>query len=80
MSEKKPTVGCIIIYNHPGSADGKYQPDVSPALVQRVNNDGTVEAVVFSVSGGLFFAHNLLEYRGDYGEKKACKWHWPEAN
>lgn len=30
----KPSIGRIVIYNHPGSADGKYPPTQSPAIIQ----------------------------------------------
>src|SRR5260370_240342 len=52
-----PSIGRIVVYNHPGSADGKFAPKQSPAMVQKVNDDGTVEMIVFSVYGGIFFNH-----------------------
>ena len=61
---KTPFLGQIVVYNHPGSADGKFPPKQSPALIQRVNEDGTVEMVVFSVYGGLFFNHAVTEGSG----------------
>jgi hypothetical protein len=57
----KPSIGRIVIYNHPGSADGKFPPKQSPA-----GRD-----VVFSVYGGLFFNHNVEEGDG------LGQWHWP---
>lgn len=54
-----PKIGMIVIYNHPGSADGKFPPKQSPAIIQKVNADSTLELVVFSVYGGLFFNHNV---------------------
>ena|ERR1035437_6500348 len=50
-----PSIGRIVVYNYPGSADGKFVPKQSPAMVQKVNDDGTVEIIVFSVYGGVFF-------------------------
>jgi len=49
MGEQKPSIGRVVVYNHPGSADGKFAPKQSPALIQKVNDDGTVEMVVFSI-------------------------------
>ena len=40
--EQKPSIGRIVVYNHPGSADGKYPPTQSPAIIQNVAADGTV--------------------------------------
>lgn len=54
-------IGDIVLYNHPGSADGKFPPKQSPAIVQKVNEDGSLEMVVFSTYGGLFFNHNVQE-------------------
>jgi hypothetical protein len=67
----KPSIGRIVIYNHPGSADGTFPPMQSPALVQRVNEDGTVKLVVFSVYGGLFFNPDVAQGDGP------CQWNWP---
>lgn len=59
MEEKKSKVGMIVIYNHPGSADGLHPAKQSPAVIQRVNEDGTLELFVMSVYGGIFFNHNV---------------------
>src|ERR1039458_114570 len=42
-----PSIGRIVVYNQPGSADGKFAPRESAAMVQKVNEDGTVEMIVF---------------------------------
>ena len=47
----KPTIGQIVIYNHPGSADGKYSPAQSPAIIQNVAEDGSVRLFVFGPKG-----------------------------
>ena len=67
-----PSIGRIVVYNHPGSADGKFAPKQSPAIVQKVNEDGTVELFVMSVYGGLFFNHNVAQGQGP------SQWQWPE--
>jgi len=36
----KPTIGRIVIYNHPGSACGKYPSTQSPAIIQNVSENG----------------------------------------
>ena len=69
--EQKPSIGRIVIYNHPGDSTGKYPPMQSPAMIQKVNEDGTVEMIVFSVNGGLYFNHNV-----EQGDGK-CQWNWP---
>lgn len=45
----KPPIGEMVLYNHPGSADGKYKPTQSPAIIRdvRVTLDGITEAQLF---------------------------------
>lgn len=47
----KPSIGRIVIYQHPGSADGKYPAVQSPAIIQAVNEDGTLRLWVFGPWG-----------------------------
>lgn len=66
-----PTIGRIVIYHHPGSADGRYQPTDSPAIIQNVASDGTCRLFIFGPKGqhmdeGLTYGH------GPY------QWSWPE--
>ena len=67
----KPSIGRIVVYNHPGSVDGKFPPKQSPAIVQCVNPDGTVEMDVFNIYGGLFSSHNVKQGDGP------LQWNWP---
>lgn len=48
---QKPSIGRIVVYNHPGSADGKYPPTQSPAIIQHVAEDGLVRLFVFGPKG-----------------------------
>lgn len=76
--EQQPSIGRIVIYNHPGSADGLHAPKQSPAIVQKVNEDGTLEMVVFSVYGGLFFNHNVRQSTAPEGANPdPSSWQWP---
>lgn len=81
--EQKPSIGRVVVYNHPGSADGLHPAKQSPAIVQKVNEDGTVELFVMSVYGGIFFNHNVEqvpqidENLGAASNYKASKWEWP---
>ena len=81
MENKKPSIGRIVIYNHPGSADGLHGRKQSPAIVQKVNEDGTLELVVFSVYGGIFFNHDVQEVglnASSYdGSHRDSRWEWP---
>ena len=64
-----PSIGRIVVYNH---LDGKFPPKQSPAMIQKVNENGTCELVVFSVYGGLFFNHNVEQGDGP------SQWNWPK--
>ena len=66
----KPSIGRIVVYNHPGSADGTYPPTQSPAIVQGVNDDGTIRAWVFGPWG---IHLNPAIAQGD----GPTQWNWP---
>jgi hypothetical protein len=68
--EQKPSIGRVIVYNNPGSKDGTYPPTQSPALIVRVNEDGTVLAHVFTDKGS-FIQPTLKQGDGP------CEWNWP---
>ena len=66
----KPTMGRIVIYNHPGSADGKYPPQQSPAIIQNVAADGSVRLFVFGPKGQ-HMDEGLTQGDGP------TQWNWP---
>jgi hypothetical protein len=66
----KPSIGRIVIYNHPGSADGRYPPTKSPAIVQAVATNGTVRLWIFGPKG----LHTDSEIEQGNGP---CQWNWP---
>lgn len=69
-SVMKPSIGRIVVYNHPGSADGTYPPTQSPAIVQKANPDGTAHLWVFGPKG--------LHIDGPYIQGDGpCQWNWP---
>lgn len=67
----KPTIGRIVIYNHPGSACGKYPPTQSPAIIQHVFENGSVRLFVFGPKG---------QHMDDYIQQGdgPCQWTWPK--
>lgn len=72
----EPTMGRVVVYKHPGSADGKYPPSESPAIVQKVYAEDipdeggltqVVDLFVMSNTGGIFFAKKcILEKNWDW--------------
>lgn len=82
-TQKKPSIGRVVIYNHPGSADGKWPAMKSPAIVQSVyttavdpndpgpGNHEVCDLFVMSVTNGIFFAKQI-----PYGDT-GSHWSWP---
>lgn len=68
--EQKPSKGRIVLYNHPGSADGTYPPTQSPAIIQDVAADGSVRLFVFGPKGQ-HMDDGLVQGDGP------CQWNWP---
>lgn len=67
--EQKPSIGRIVVYNHPGSADGTYPPTQSPAIIQQVMDDGKCRLFIFGSKG----QHMDVHAQGD----GPCQWNWP---
>jgi len=67
---KTESCGRIVIYQHPGSADGTYPATQSPAIVQSVNPDGTICAWVFG-PWGIHLNKSMKQGDGP------CEWNWP---
>jgi hypothetical protein len=66
----QPSLGRIVVYHHPGSADGKYPPSKSPALVHSVNDDGSLRLWVFG-PWGIFLQPSITQGDGP------SQWNWP---
>ncbi len=66
----KPSIGRIVIYHHPGSADGTHPARQSPAVIQQVNADGTVDLWVFG-------PHGFHKNNGTVQGTGPCQWDWP---
>lgn len=67
---QRPSIGRIVIYNHPGSSDGKYPPTQSPAMIQHVAADGSCRLFVFGPKGQ-HMDDGLTQGDGP------CQWNWP---
>ena len=79
--DQKPSIGRVVVYNHPGDATGKFGRKQSPAIIQHVNDDGTVDRFVMTaptwadgecVAGGGTYNSLRIE-RGDDG----LQWNGP---
>lgn len=81
MADQAPTIGRIVLYNHPGDATGKFGRKQSPAIITNVHGEGTVDLFVFTaptwndgacIAGGGTY-HNLRVEQGD----GPLQWNWP---
>lgn len=69
----KPSIGRIVVYHHPGSADGKHPAQDSPAIIQHVHANmapETCRLFVFGPKGQ--HMDDCIEGTGP------CQWSWPE--
>lgn len=62
----KPSMGRIVIYTHPGTEPREQ----SPAIVQKINADGSLKLWVFAERG-------ITPTNAEQG-KEAGQWDWPE--
>jgi hypothetical protein len=74
--EQKPSVGRIVLYHHPGSADGKYPPTISPAIVQKVY-DNPLDPGPDPVDLWVFGPKGLHKDGPLYYGEGPCQWSWP---
>jgi hypothetical protein len=70
--ERKPSICANVIFYHPVSKVGNEMLQ-SPAIIQGVNDDGTVNLVFFSVAGNVSFRSKVEKGNGAY------EWNWPDA-
>ena len=75
-TEVKPTVGRIVHYTNLGDADGKYPPETQPAIVTRVNADGSLGLWVLYPSGMFYMAAVEGEDARSKGPGRG-RWNWP---
>lgn len=66
-----PSICRLVVYHHPEKALLSQAPIDSPAVVQGVNTDGTVNLFVMSQKNGIFFVKNV-----PFGEWRG-QWSWP---
>jgi hypothetical protein len=67
---QKVSMGRVVIYRHPGSADGKFPARESPAIVQEViDEEETCRLFVIGPLG----QHTDIVKKGD----GPCQWSWP---
>lgn len=71
VSIPKPSQGRVVIYHHPGSADGRFPPRTSPAIVREVDPDNPYRCQIF-VFGPLGQHQDWVDFGGG-----PSQWTWP---
>lgn len=75
----KPTIGRIVIYHHPGSADGRYAPQVSPAIIREVKEITPPDTTHPQYECQLFVFGPKGQHQDWATEGTGpCQWSWPE--
>lgn len=75
----KPSIGRIVIYHHPGSADGKYPPTNSPAIIQQVKWENGPNGTIFPTCTLFVFGPKGQHMDSGLTEGTGpCQWSWPE--
>lgn len=73
---RRLSVGRIVHYTNLGDADGKYPPETQPALVVRVNEDGTAGLWVF-YPAGTFYMPSVQGEDVTAPSPQRGRWAWP---
>jgi hypothetical protein len=76
----QPTPGRIIWYTNLGDKDGKYPPQIVPAMITLINADDTVALKAFYPTG-IFDMPSVSKTDAQPGSDEARgKWNWPERS
>lgn len=68
----KPSIGRIVHYTNLGDKDGLYPPEIQPAIVTGVNDDGTCCLKIFYKTG--IFDREDVPFSD---EPQRGHWSWP---
>lgn len=76
----QPTIGRIVHYVAPGSADGRYRPAHRAAVITDIpddyEDDQRLNLFVVNPTG----THHALSVPHNEGTKSGYTWHWPERD
>ena len=72
---QKPTIGRMVIYTKYGSPGGEHLPEPSPAVITKVDDDGTTAHLFVMNPNGCYFNKTPFSET-----PKAGHWSWPVIN
>lgn len=73
MEQQKPTIGRIVLYHRYGTPNGEHLPEPSPAVITKVEDDGSTCHLFVMNPNGTYFNKTPFSY-----EPKAGHWSWPQ--
>lgn len=73
MSEQRPTIGRMVHYRGPGTANGQFQPSTYPAVITAVHTDTCVNLFVMTNVGMMNLTSIQLAEEAD----QPSRWSWP---
>jgi hypothetical protein len=75
MPEQRPSICRIVLYHRHGSPDGSHKPEPSPAVITKVEEDGTTCHLFVMNPNGMYFNRTPFS-----SEPKPGHWSWPPRN
>ncbi len=74
MSTQKPSIGRIVLYQKYGTPGGEHKAEPSPAVITKVDDDGTTCHRFVMNPNGCYFNKTPMSPNG---EPLPGHWHWP---
>lgn len=72
---QKPTIGRVVLYHKYGTPGGEHKPEPSPAMVTKVDDDGTTCYLFVMNPNGCYFNKTPFAETPTPGH-----WSWPVIN
>lgn len=70
--EQKPSIGRVVHYQKYGTPGGEHKPEPSPAMITKVEEDGTTCMLFVMNPNGVYFNKTPFSV-----EPKPGHWNWP---
>ena len=70
--EQKPSIGRVVHYQKYGTPGGEHKPEPSPAMITKVEEDGTTCMLFVMNPNGVYFNKTPFS-----AEPKPGHWNWP---
>lgn len=71
--EQKPSIGRMVHYRGPGTANGQFEPTTYPAVITAVHPENRCDLFVMTKVGMM----NLQNISHSESPEEASRWSWP---